>query len=51
MKSKGFVIIIAAIALFFIYNAVYTVSETEQAVITQFGKIIGEIKFKIGSVE
>ena len=57
MKSKGFVIIIAVIALFFIYNAVYTINETEQVVITQFGKIIGEpkkdpgLKFKIPFIQ
>ncbi len=48
MKSKGFVIIIAVIALFLIYNAVYTINETEQVVITQFGKIIGEPKKEPG---
>ena len=53
MKSKGFLVIIAILVIVFVYNAAYTVDETEQVVITQFGRIIGEpktspgLKFKI----
>lgn len=57
MKSKGFIIIIAVIAIILIYNAAYTINETEQVVITQFGRIIGEpkkdpgLKFKIPFIQ
>ncbi len=56
MKYKGAAIIIALIALGF-YSAAYVVDETEQVVITRFGKAIGEAKrdpglyFKIPWVE
>jgi len=57
MKSKGFIIIIAVAALILIYNAAYTINETEQVVITQFGRIVGEpkkepgLKFKIPFIQ
>ena len=44
MKSKGVIVIILVIAVIFIYNSAYIVDETEQVVITQFGKITGETK-------
>jgi membrane protease subunit HflC len=53
MKSKGILVIIAIVVIVMIYNAAYTVDETEQVVITQFGRIIGEpvvtpgLKFKV----
>jgi len=53
MKSKGFLVIIAIVIIVLIYNAAYSVDETEQVVITQFGRIIGQpkvmpgLKFKI----
>jgi membrane protease subunit HflC len=53
MNPKSIYLIILAVIAFVIYNAAYTVDETEQVVITQFGKIIGEpkkdpgLKFKI----
>ena len=57
MKIKGtFVIILLAVAVF-VYNAAYTIDETEQVVITQFGRIIGEpkkdpgLKFKIPFIQ
>jgi membrane protease subunit HflC len=58
MKSKGyiFVALIAAIIIL-VYDGIYTVDETEQVVITQFGRIIGEpqtspgLKFKIPFIQ
>jgi membrane protease subunit HflC len=41
MKLKLFLIVIA-VALIGIYSSIYTVDETEQVVITQFGKAIGQ---------
>ena len=48
MKSKGFLIIIAALIVIFIYNGAYIVDETEQVIITQFGRIIGSPKTNPG---
>jgi membrane protease subunit HflC len=53
MKPKSIYLIILVAIAFVIYNAAYSIDETEQVVITQFGKIIGEpkkdpgLKFKI----
>jgi membrane protease subunit HflC len=45
MKNKGItIIIIVAAAVFLVYNAAYTVDETEQVIITQFGRIVGTPK-------
>ena len=45
MKSKGvIVIIILVIAVILVYNSAYVVDETQQVVITQFGRITGESK-------
>ena len=45
MKNKGFlIIVIVAAAAFLAYNAAYTVDETEQVIITQFGRIVGTPK-------
>ncbi|MBU4413953.1 MAG: protease modulator HflC [Proteobacteria bacterium] len=45
MKSKGIILIIAAIAcLLFVFTSAYVVDETEQVVVTQFGKVMGEPK-------
>ncbi len=45
MKNKGiFVVIVIAAAAFLVYNAAYTVDETEQVIITQFGRIVGTPK-------
>lgn len=58
MKSKGvIVIIILVIAVFLVYNSAYVVDETEQVVITQFGRITGEpkktpgLRFKIPFIQ
>lgn len=44
MKSKGFIIIIAVIACLLVFTSAYVVDETEQVVVTQFGKVMGETK-------
>ncbi|MDL2122669.1 MAG: protease modulator HflC [Deltaproteobacteria bacterium] len=44
MKSKGFIIIIAIIACLLVFVSAYVVDETEQVVVTQFGKVIGKTK-------
>ncbi|MGD2096131.1 MAG: protease modulator HflC [Desulfobacterales bacterium] len=57
MKTKSIFIIPVAIIAFIIYNAAYTVDETEQVVITQFGRIVGQpktdpgLKFKIPFIQ
>lgn len=57
MKIKGILIIILVAAAVFIYNAAYSVDETEQVIVTQFGRIIGEpkvdpgLKFKIPFIQ
>ena len=48
MKSKGLLIIIAAAILILIYNGAYIVDETEQVIITQFGRIVGTPKMNPG---
>lgn len=57
MKSKGVIVIIVVIALILVYNAAYIVDETEQVIITQFGRITGEpkktpgLRFKIPFIQ
>jgi membrane protease subunit HflC len=57
MKAKGFVILVVVIALLVIYGGVYTIDETQQVVVTQFGKVVGEpntkpgLKFKVPFVQ
>jgi membrane protease subunit HflC len=48
MKSKGFLIIIAAVIVILVYNGAYIVDETEQVIITQFGRIVGSPKINPG---
>ena len=48
MKSKGFIIIIAVIACLLVFTSAYVVDETEQVVVTQFGKVMGEPKHAPG---
>ncbi len=49
MKSKGIVLIISAIAcLLLFFSSAYIVDETEQVVVTQFGKVVGEPKQEPG---
>jgi membrane protease subunit HflC len=57
MKIKGSFLIIAAVIALLLYNAAYVVDETEQVVITQFGRIVGDpkttpgLKFKIPFIQ
>jgi membrane protease subunit HflC len=50
---KNIILIVFAAGIFLAYNAAYMVDETEQVVITQFGKVVGEpitspgLKFKL----
>ena len=48
MKSKGFLVIIAALIVILVYNGAYIVDETEQVIITQFGRIVGSPKMNPG---
>lgn len=50
MKSKGtyIVAIIAVIILLIAYASAFVVDETEQVVVTQFGKVVGEPKIEPG---
>ncbi len=57
MKNKSIFLIPLAIVAVVIYGAAYSVDETEQVVITQFGRIVGEpkrdpgLKFKIPFIQ
>jgi membrane protease subunit HflC len=57
MKIKGLAIIILIAAAIIVYNAAYMVDETEQVIITQFGRIVGQpktdpgLKFKIPVIQ
>jgi membrane protease subunit HflC len=57
MKNKSIFLIPLAIIAVVIYGAAYSVDETEQVVITQFGRIVGEpktapgLKFKIPFIQ
>jgi membrane protease subunit HflC len=57
MKIKGILVIIISAAAVLIYNAAYSVDETQQVIVTQFGRIIGEpkkdpgLKFKIPFIQ
>lgn len=57
MKAKGAILIIGAIAAVVLFLSAYVVDETEQVVITQFGKVIGTpvttpgLKFKVPFIQ
>jgi membrane protease subunit HflC len=58
MKNKGIlVIVVVAVVAILGYNAAYTVDETEQVIITQFGRIVGTpktdpgLKFKVPFIQ
>ena len=48
MKSKLVILVVAVVAILFVFTAAYVVDETEQAVVTQFGKVVGEPKKEPG---
>ena len=47
MKSKV-ILIVVAVLLFGLYHSAYVVDETQQVIVTQFGKVIGEPKTEPG---
>ena len=57
MSSKTVVMAVAVVAAFFLFTAAYMVDETEQVVLTQFGKEIGNpitepgLKFKVPFIQ
>ncbi|MGD8990344.1 MAG: protease modulator HflC [Desulfobacterales bacterium] len=57
MKTKSIFLIPVAIIVVIIYGAAYTVDETEQVVVTQFGRIVGQpktdpgLKFKLPFIQ
>ena len=48
MKYRGIVVVAAVLAGVFLFSAAYVVDETEQVVVTQFGRVIGEPKIEPG---
>ncbi len=49
MKSKLFpIIVVLAIVGFIFFSSIYIVDETEQVIVTQFGKVVGEPKQEPG---
>lgn len=42
MKAKGFTFVVVIVAVIVLFKSAYVVDETEQVVITQFGKVVGE---------
>ncbi len=57
MKFKSVLIFILVLVAIVVYNAAYVVDETEQVVITQFGRVIGDsiqtpgLKFKVPIIQ
>jgi membrane protease subunit HflC len=48
MKSKFVLLGVAVVAVLFVFTAAYVVDETEQVVVTQFGKVVGKPKVESG---
>ncbi len=48
MKTRSLIVILAVVAVFLIYNSAFVVDETEQVVVTQFGKVVGAPKLDPG---
>jgi len=48
MKSKFVFLGVAVVAILFVFTAAYVVDETEQVVVTQFGKVVGKPKTESG---
>jgi len=48
MKSKLAILVVAVVAILFVFTAAYVVDETEQVVVTQFGKVVGKPKSEPG---
>ncbi len=48
MRYKGIIIALVIVAFLAVSGGVYTVDETEQVIVTQFGKVVGEPKKEPG---
>jgi len=48
MKSKGIILIVAVVVILIGFASAYIVDETEQVVVTQFGKVVGKTKTESG---
>ena len=48
MKSKLAILVVAVAAILFVFTAAYVVDETEQVIVTQFGKVVGKPKTEPG---
>ena len=48
MKSKAIILVIAVVVILIGFASAYIVDETEQVVVTQFGKVVGKTKVEPG---
>ena len=48
MNTKVLLVIVACIAIMMVYTSAYIVNETEQVVVTQFGRVVGTPKMVPG---
>jgi membrane protease subunit HflC len=48
MKSKAIILVVAVVVIFIGFASAYIVDETEQVVVTQFGKVVGKTKVDPG---
>lgn len=48
MKSKAILLVVAVVVIFIGFTSAYIVDETEQVVVTQFGKVVGKTKIEPG---
>ncbi len=48
MKSKAIILVVAVVVIFIGFASAYVVDETEQVVVTQFGKVVGKTKVEPG---
>jgi len=48
MKSKAIILVVAVVVIFIGFASAYIVDETEQVVVTQFGKVVGQTKVEPG---
>ncbi|MBW1698721.1 MAG: protease modulator HflC [Deltaproteobacteria bacterium] len=44
MKSKGIIIVVLVVGVLLLFASAYVVDETEQVIVTQFGKVVGSPK-------
>jgi membrane protease subunit HflC len=48
MKSKAIILVVAVVVILIGFTSAYIVDETEQVVVTQFGKVVGKTKVEPG---